>query len=57
LRKLFPKDFSIERFNRLLANQKVFDAFRQGSDARAMRQVWESELDAFRAIRSKYLLY
>ncbi|HKC85265.1 MAG TPA: exo-beta-N-acetylmuramidase NamZ domain-containing protein, partial [Blastocatellia bacterium] len=57
LRKLFPKDFSIEKFNRLLANQKVFDAFRQGSDARAMRQVWESELDAFRAIRSKYLLY
>ncbi len=57
LRKLFPKDFLIDRFNRLLANQKVFDAFRQGSDARAMRQVWESELDAFRAIRSKYLLY
>jgi uncharacterized protein YbbC (DUF1343 family)/CubicO group peptidase (beta-lactamase class C family) len=57
LKKLFPKDFSIERFNRLLANQKVFDAFRQGSDAGAMRQVWESELDVFRAIRSKYLLY
>jgi uncharacterized protein YbbC (DUF1343 family)/CubicO group peptidase (beta-lactamase class C family) len=57
LRKLFPKDFLIDRFNRLLANQKVFDAFRQGSDARAMRQVWESELDAFRAIRSKYLMY
>ncbi|HEU0176747.1 MAG TPA: exo-beta-N-acetylmuramidase NamZ domain-containing protein [Blastocatellia bacterium] len=57
LRKLFPKDFSIDRFNRLLANQKVFDAFRQGSDARAMRQVWEPELDSFRAIRSKYLLY
>ena len=51
LRKLFPKDFLIDRFNRLLANQKVFDAFRQGSDARAMRQVWESELDAFRAIK------
>jgi uncharacterized protein YbbC (DUF1343 family)/CubicO group peptidase (beta-lactamase class C family) len=57
LRKLFSKDFLIDRFNRLLANQKVFDAFRQGSDARAMRQVWESELDVFRAIRSKYLLY
>ena len=40
LKKLFPKDFSTERFNRLLVNQKVFDAFRQGADARAMRQVW-----------------
>jgi uncharacterized protein YbbC (DUF1343 family)/CubicO group peptidase (beta-lactamase class C family) len=57
LRKLFPKDFLIEKFNRLLANQKVFDAFRQGSDARALRQVWEAELDDFRAIRNKYLLY
>ncbi|MGE0130538.1 MAG: exo-beta-N-acetylmuramidase NamZ domain-containing protein [Blastocatellales bacterium] len=57
LKKLFPKDFSIERFNRLLVNQKIFDAFRQGADARAMRQVWQTELDAFRAIRRKYLLY
>ncbi len=57
LKKLFPKDFSTERFNRLLVNQKVFDAFRQGADARAMRQVWETELEGFRAIRRKYLLY
>jgi uncharacterized protein YbbC (DUF1343 family)/CubicO group peptidase (beta-lactamase class C family) len=57
LKKLFPKDFLIEKFNRLLVNQKIFDALRQGSDARAMRQVWEPELEAFRAIRSRYLLY
>jgi uncharacterized protein YbbC (DUF1343 family) len=57
LKKLFPKDFSTERFNRLLVNQKTFDAFRQGADARAMRQVWQTELDGFRAIRRKYLLY
>ncbi len=57
LKKLFPKDFSVERFNRLLVSQKIFDAFRQGSDARALRQIWETELDGFRAIRRKYLLY
>jgi uncharacterized protein YbbC (DUF1343 family)/CubicO group peptidase (beta-lactamase class C family) len=57
LKKLFSKDFSVERFNRLLVSQKVFDAFRQGSDARALRQIWETELDGFRAIRRKYLLY
>ncbi|HKX33570.1 MAG TPA: exo-beta-N-acetylmuramidase NamZ domain-containing protein [Blastocatellia bacterium] len=55
--KLFPKDFSSDRLNRLLVNQKVFDAFKQGADARAMRQVWEGDLDNFRAIRRKYLLY
>jgi uncharacterized protein YbbC (DUF1343 family) len=57
LKRLFPKEFSVERFNRLLVNQKIFDAFRQGSDARALRQIWETELDGFRAIRRKYLLY
>ncbi|MBO0720031.1 MAG: DUF1343 domain-containing protein [Blastocatellia bacterium] len=57
LLKLFPNDFSTERFNRLLANQKVFDAFRRGASARALSQIWKNDLDAFRAIRSKYLLY
>jgi uncharacterized protein YbbC (DUF1343 family)/CubicO group peptidase (beta-lactamase class C family) len=57
LKKLFPNDFSVERFNRLLVNQKVFDAFRSGADARALKQLWESDLDGFRAIRRKYLLY
>ena len=57
LLKLFPRDFLVDRFTRLIASQKVFDAFRQGSDARALRQIWESDLDSFRAIRRKYLLY
>ncbi len=57
LLRLFPKDFSTEKFNRLLANQQVLDAFRRGSDARTLRQLWQSDLDGFRAIRSKYLLY
>jgi uncharacterized protein YbbC (DUF1343 family) len=47
LKNLFPKDFSTERFNRLLVNQKIFDAFRQGADARALRQIWETDLEGF----------
>jgi uncharacterized protein YbbC (DUF1343 family) len=46
-----------DRFNRLLISQRIFDAFKQGADARALRQIWEKELDSFRAIRRKYLLY
>lgn len=57
LKKLFRKDFSVDRFNRLLVSQKVYDAFLQGSDARALKQIWESDLEGFRAIRRKYLLY
>src|SRR5262249_35248333 len=57
LKKLFPKGFLIQKFNPLLVHQKIFDAFRQGADSHAMRQVWETELEGFRAIRRKYLLY
>lgn len=57
IKKLFSKDLSTERFNRLLVNQKIFDAFRSGADGRALKQIWEPELESFRAIRRKYLLY
>lgn len=57
LKKLFSKDFAVDRFTRLLVNQKIYDAYRQGSDARALKQLWETDLDGFRAIRRKYLLY
>jgi uncharacterized protein YbbC (DUF1343 family) len=57
LLKLYPKNFAADGFNRLLANQKVYDAFRQGADARALRPIWESDLARFRSIRGKYLLY
>jgi uncharacterized protein YbbC (DUF1343 family) len=57
LLKLYPKDFAAEKFIGLLANQKVYTALRQGADGRALRQIWESDLASFRAIRSKYLFY
>jgi len=57
LLKLYPKDFAVDQFNRLLANRKVYDAFQQGVEARALRQIWQSDLASFRSVRSKYLLY
>jgi len=57
LRTLYPKDFAADRIIRLLANKNVFDAFKKGTDARALHQVWESDLNSFRAIRKKYLIY
>ncbi len=57
LKKLFSKDFAVDKFTRLLVNQKIYDAYRQDSDARALKQMWENDLEGFRAIRRKYLLY
>ncbi len=54
---LFPKDFAVDRFTRLLVNQQVFDALKKGSEGRALRQIWADDLARFRAVRRKYLLY
>ena len=55
--KLYPKEFNVEKFNRLLVNDKIFTAFKQGSEAKALKQIWESDLEKFKAVRQKYLLY
>jgi uncharacterized protein YbbC (DUF1343 family) len=57
LLKLYPKEFAADQFNGLLANQKVYEAFRKGADARALAQIWEKDLADFRRIRASYLLY
>lgn len=57
IRRLFGSSFNSDRFLRLLVNQKVFDAFQKGADGRAMKLLYEGDLDGFRAIRRKYLLY
>ncbi len=54
---LFPRDFMADRFVRLLVNRQVFEAFKRGSEGRALRQLWQDELGQFRAVRRKYLLY
>ena len=55
--KMYPKEFNVDKFNRLLVNDKIFTAFKQGSEAKALRQIWESDLEKFKVVRQKYLLY
>jgi uncharacterized protein YbbC (DUF1343 family)/CubicO group peptidase (beta-lactamase class C family) len=57
LLKLHPKAFEADKINRLLVNQKVLGALKLGADGRAMKQVWEQDLNNFRGVRRKYLLY
>jgi uncharacterized protein YbbC (DUF1343 family) len=55
--KLHPKEFDADKILRLLASQKTLAALKGGSDGRAARQVYVSELEAFRVVRQRYLLY
>jgi uncharacterized protein YbbC (DUF1343 family)/CubicO group peptidase (beta-lactamase class C family) len=57
LRKLYPDDWKINKLIDILGNHSVFEAIAQGEDPRNIAQSWQDDLDAFRALRTKYLLY
>jgi uncharacterized protein YbbC (DUF1343 family)/CubicO group peptidase (beta-lactamase class C family) len=57
LRKMYPRDFKLEKIQDLLVNQSVYDALVEGRDPRRIAQDWQDDLQRFRSLREKYLLY
>jgi uncharacterized protein YbbC (DUF1343 family)/CubicO group peptidase (beta-lactamase class C family) len=57
LRKLYPDNWKIERMLALLANRQVFEAVVNGEDPRSIAQGWQDELEKFKEMRQKYLIY
>lgn len=55
--KLYPKNFQIDRVDRLLLNQTVLNQIKAGEDPRKIAAGWQSELAQFKRQRAKYLLY
>jgi uncharacterized protein YbbC (DUF1343 family)/CubicO group peptidase (beta-lactamase class C family) len=57
LLKLYPNDWKMANMMTLLANRQVFDAVAAGKDPRHVAQEWQDDLQKFREMRVKYLLY
>lgn len=57
LQKLFPDHWKIDKLNAIVANQAIVDAIARGDDPRAIAQSWQDDLQKFREMRTKYLLY
>lgn len=56
--RLFPKDFQLDKTLALVGSRAVLDGIRQGRDPRRLAYEWEqNQLQAFRQMRSHYLLY
>lgn len=55
--KLYPKEFQVDRVDRMLLNKTVLDQIKSGDDPRKIAAGWQPDLDAFKAKRDKYLLY
>jgi uncharacterized protein YbbC (DUF1343 family)/CubicO group peptidase (beta-lactamase class C family) len=57
LKKLYPDNWKIEHMISALSNQQVFDALAAGEDPRSIAQGWQDDLNKFKELRQKYLLY
>src|SRR5262249_54848785 len=57
LRELFPDGWNPERYDRLLGHKATWEAVKAGKPWAEIEAGWRADLEAFRALRKKYLLY
>jgi uncharacterized protein YbbC (DUF1343 family)/CubicO group peptidase (beta-lactamase class C family) len=57
LHQLYPSDWKVDGFVRLLANSDVFERVKRGDSAESIVRSWSNSLEQFRAARANVLLY
>jgi len=57
LQRLYPKEFGLDKFNRLLVHKPTLEAIREQKSLSAIKSIWIADLQDFRERREKYLLY
>jgi uncharacterized protein YbbC (DUF1343 family) len=57
LAKLYPNDWKKANLLTLVANRHVYDELVGGMDPRNIAQEWQDDLQKFRELRVKYLIY
>jgi uncharacterized protein YbbC (DUF1343 family) len=57
LHSLYPEQFDMTKLDRLMVNDATMQAIGAGQDPRSVWMNWIDQIEAFKAIRAKYLLY
>lgn len=57
LHSLFPADWKIDSYARLLVNADTLERLRRGESVEEITKSWAARMETFRAARLKYLLY
>jgi uncharacterized protein YbbC (DUF1343 family)/CubicO group peptidase (beta-lactamase class C family) len=57
LRRLYPNDWKVDEYIRLLANADALERLKRGDDAESIVASWQPRLEEFRRARSRVLLY
>jgi hypothetical protein len=54
---LFPADWKIDNYSRLLVNADTLERLKRGEAAAEIAHSWGAALDNFRAVRERALIY
>ena len=57
LRTLYPADWKIDSYLRLLVNSNTLERLKRGDSARDIVNSWNAQLEQFRKARAEFLLY
>ncbi|HST53431.1 MAG TPA: exo-beta-N-acetylmuramidase NamZ domain-containing protein [Pyrinomonadaceae bacterium] len=57
LRRLYPQDWKVEDYARLLANADALERVKRADEPESIVASWQTQLDEFRRARSRVLLY
>jgi len=57
LRKLYPAEWQVDRYARLLVNAEVLDQVKRGETPENIERAWQRSRNEFAARRAPYLLY
>lgn len=57
LHRLYPKEFDLDKFDRLLVHRATIDAIKAGRGLSEIRELWERDLAEFKQRRARHLLY
>jgi uncharacterized protein YbbC (DUF1343 family) len=57
LHRLYPTQFHVEKMIDLLGSRSAVDGLARGEDPKEIEAGWAADLDKFRTMREKYLLY
>ena len=57
LRKLYPAEWKVDSYLRLLVNSDTLERMKRGETAEEIARSWNTKLEEFRAARAKVLLY
>lgn len=57
LRKLYPAEWQVEKYLRLLANTDALDRLKRGESAEQIALAWQGRLEEFKRARARVLIY